>query len=90
MFIPCFNLFFNVLDLHLHGAFFNILIVCLLITFLNIIWMNEKIVIIKFHFWKLSGYSDLSVEEGTVGGRGVILGVKGRIVNARGERRRKI
>ena len=25
--------------------------------------------IIKFHFWNLSGYSDLSVEEGTVGGR---------------------
>ena len=27
------------------------------------------VLIIKFHFWNLSGYSDLSVEEGTVGGR---------------------
>ena len=26
-------------------------------------------IIIKFNFWNLSGYSDLSVEEGTVGGR---------------------
>ena len=74
MFIPCFNLFFNVLHLHFHGAFFNSLIICLLITFLNIIWMNEKIVIIKFHFWKLSGYSDLSVEEGIVGARESICG----------------
>ena len=54
--------------------------------------MNEKIVIIKSHFWKLSGYS-VWRKELWVGGEkkcGVILGVKGRIVNARGERRRKI
>ena len=28
-----------------------------------------SLVIIKFHYWNLGGYSDLSVEEGTVGGR---------------------
>ena len=34
------------------------------------LWREKgDFVIIKFHFWNLSGYSDLSVEEGTVGGR---------------------
>ena len=45
-------------------------------------------VIIKFHFWNLSGYSDLSWEGKNL--CGVVLGVKGTKVNARGEGRRKI
>ena len=28
-----------------------------------------SLVIIKFHYWNLGGYSDLSVVEGAVGGR---------------------
>ena len=33
-----------------------------------------NIVFKKFHFWNLNGYSDLSVEEGIVEGRGIMGG----------------
>ena len=35
--------------------------------------VNKPYFHIKFHFWDLSGYSDLSVEEGIVGsGEGIV------------------